>query len=138
MFDKYFEFIKNLFEGVFTSGRDSVSFVDYIYVILFTLGLIASVIAIGIVLFYSAKLPVILYKKFVKKLQTEITETEEKIEKMAECTTPTEENLAEKLDNLCSKLFNRMVLYVLGVVVIYIPLLVPTLLFIFSFIKSLF
>ena len=138
MFDKYFEFIKNLFEGVFTSGRDSVSFVDYIYVILFTLGLIASVIAIGIVLFYSAKLPVILYKKFVKKLQTEITETEEKIEKMAECTTPTEENLAEKLDNLCSKLFNRMVLYVLGVVVIYIPLLVPTLLFVFCFIKSLF
>lgn len=138
MFDKYFEFIKNLFEGVFTSGRDSVSFVDYIYVILFTLGLIASVIAIGIVLFYSAKLPVILYKKFVKKLQTEITETEEKIEKMAECTTPTEENLAEKLDNLCSKLFNRMVLYILGVVVIYIPLLVPTLLFVLSFVKSLF
>ena len=138
MFDKYFEFIKNLFERVFTSGGNSVSFVDYIYVILFTLGLIASVIAIGIVLFYSAKLPVILYKKFVKKLQTEITETEEKIEKMAECTTPTEENLAEKLDNLCSKLFNRMVLYVLGVVVIYIPLLVPTLLFVFCFIKSLF
>ena len=138
MFDKYFEFIKNLFERVFTSGGNSVSFVDYIYVILFTLGLIASVIAIGIVLFYSAKLPVILYKKFAKKLQTEITETEEKIEKMAECTTPTEENLAEKLDNLCSKLFNRMVLYVLGVVVIYIPLLVPTLLFVFCFIKSLF
>lgn len=138
MFDKYFEFIKNLFERVFTSGGNSVSFVDYIYIILFTLGLIASVIAIGIVLFYSAKLPVILYKKFAKKLQTEITETEEKIEKMAECTTPTEENLAEKLDNLCSKLFNRMVLYVLGVVVIYIPLLVPTLLFVFCFIKSLF
>lgn len=138
MFNKYFEFIKNLFERVFTSGGDSVSFVDYIYIILFTLGFIASVIAIGIVLFYSAKLPVILYKKFVKKLQTEITETEEKIEKMAECTTPTEENLAEKLDNLCSKLFNRMVLYVLGVVVIYIPLLVPTLLFVFSFVKSLF
>lgn len=138
MFDKYFEFIKNLFERVFTSGGNSVSFVDYIYVILFTLGLIASVIAIGIVLFYSAKLPVILYKKFAKKLQTEITETEEKIEKMAECTTPTEENLAEKLDNLCSKLFNRMVLYILGVVVIYIPLLVPTLLFVLSFVKSLF
>lgn len=138
MFNKYFEFIKNLFERVFTSGGDSVSFADYIYVILFTLGLVSLVVAIGIILFYSVKLPVILYKKIVKKIQVKITETEDKVEKMAKSNNQPEECIVKELDILYSKLLKRKILYIAGVVLIYVPLLIPTLLFLFSFIKSLF
>lgn len=134
MFNKYVEFIKALFESVFSKGGESVSFLDYIYVILFTLALIAVFAACVVVLIYSVKLPIFVYKRITHKTQAKINELDEKIAK------PTEDvdgkAIFTEREELQHSLTKRICCFVAGVVFLYIPILIPTLLFVASFIKS--
>ena len=134
MFNKYFEFIKALFESVFSKGGEAVSFLDYLYVIFFTLALVAVLAVCVVVLIYSVRLPVLVYKRITRKIKDNICELDEKI------ANPTEDMdgkvvFAER-DKLQLSLTKRLGFFLAGVVLLYIPILVPTLLFLASFIKS--
>lgn len=134
MFNKYFEFIKALFESVFSKGGEAVSFLDYLYVIFFTLALVAVLVVCVVVLVYSVRLPILVYKRITRKIKDKINELDEKI------ANPTEDMdgkaiFAER-DALQLSLKKRLGFFIAGVVFLYIPVLVPTLLFLASLVKS--
>ena len=139
MFDKYFDLVKALFESVFKTGGERVHIVDYLYVLGFTFALIAALVAVLAILFGFWKAPVAVYKKFVG-------ETEENIDAIMKAIVSAEaEKDAGKLaafkseyDALEEKLTRKRVVFAAGVVLLYLPFVIPTILFIFSLIKSCF
>ncbi len=135
MFNKYFEFIKALFESVFSPSGETVSFLDYLYVIFFTLALVAVVAVCVVVLVYSVKLPIAIYKRITRGIKSKIDEIDKKIES-DDTTNEDNSTLFEERETLSHSLRKRMCYFITGVVFLYVPVVIPTLLFIASFIKS--
>ena len=135
MFNKYFELIKSLFETVFTSGGESVQFIDYLYVLGFTFALIAAAIISVIALYYMVKLPFIVYQKFVKKIKKEIEEVETAVADQDYSKYP-KDTIANTYETLYKSLKKRRIGYIFGVVFVYVPFVIPTILFVISLVKS--
>lgn len=137
MFNKYFDLVKSLFDAVFVKGGSAVHFTDYLKVLGFTLAIIVCVVLILAVLFFVGKGPVAVYKKLTKKINGEIKATEKVIE-TKEYGEYTAETIFNRYDELLKNLKKRKLAFSAGVVFLYIPFVIPTLLFIFSLIKSCF
>lgn len=132
MFTKYFEVVKTLFEAVFRNSGENIRFTDYLYVLGFTFALIGGVIVAIVMLALIVVLPVLVYKKLTKKTHEKITEYHEKIES-GKCEgaligISKEENTL-KIKRIC---------FSVGVIFVYVPFVIPTLLFIISKISTLF
>lgn len=133
MFSKYFELVKTLFDNVFLSSGESVSILDYFYVIGMTLAIIAIVILGCLILFGSVKLPILTYKKLIKKLKTK---RDELLKQMKSDDAENYTNLCKEYEKVEQTIHKRFIIYILGIILIYIPLLIPTLLFILSCVIS--
>lgn len=139
MFNKYFDLVKALFESVFKTGGERVHIVDYLYVLGFTFALIGAGVAILAILFGLWKIPAVVYKKFTGKV-------EESMEAAMNALTSAEsENDEDKVaafkaeyDLLEEKLTRKNIIFASGIVLIYLPFVIPTILFILSLIKSCF
>ncbi len=134
MFNKYFEFIKSLFDSVFRGG-EAVSFTDYLYVIGFTLALIVCFALAAVALFFVCKGPFLVYKKIVKNIKAEISTVDNAVATKNYEKYPKEE-ISEIYNKLNTKLTKRRAYFALGVVFLYIPFVIPTLLFVASLICS--
>ena len=130
MFNKYFDLVKGLFEAVFKGG-EAVKFSDYIQVLLFTFALIALVIAGVTALFFIVKGPMILYKKLIHKIQLTIKEIDKAVEDQCYDKYP-KETIESKYAELQSQLTKRNWLFAGLIIFLYIPIVIPTLLFIVS------
>lgn len=130
MFNKYFDLVKGLFEAVFKGG-EAVKFSDYIQVLLFTFALIALAVAGIAVLFFIVKGPMILHKKLTHKIQLTIKEIDKAVEEQCFDKYP-EDTIEPKYAELQSQLVKRNWLFAGLIVLLYIPLVIPTLLFIVS------
>lgn len=133
MFSKYFELVKTLFNNVFSSSGESVSILDYFYVIGMTLAIIAVVILGCLILFGSVKLPILTYKKLIKKLKTK---RDELLKQIKSDDAENYTNLCKEYEKVEQTIHKRFIIYILGIILIYIPLLIPTLLFILSCVMS--
>lgn len=133
MFSKYFELVKTLFNNVFSSSGESVSILDYFYVIGMTLAIIAVVILGCLILFGSVKLPILTYKKLIKKLKTK---RDELLKRIKSDDAENYTNLCKEYEKVEQTIHKRFIIYILGIILIYIPLLIPTLLFILSCVMS--
>lgn len=134
MFNKYFGFIKDLFDSVFRGG-ETVSFTDYLYVIGFTLALIVCFAAVVVALFFVCKGPTFVYKKIVKKVKAEIAEVDNAVATKNYDKYPKDE-ISEIYNKLNAKFTKRKIYFALGVIFLYIPFVIPTFLFIASLICS--
>lgn len=130
MFNKYFDLVKGLFEAVFKGG-EAVKFSDYIQVLLFTFALIALVIAGVAALFFIVKGPMMLHKKLTLKIKSTIKELDKAIEDQCFDKYP-EDTIETKYAELQSQLVMRNWLFAGLIVFLYVPLVIPTLLFIVS------
>lgn len=132
MFTKYFEVVKTLFEAVFRNSGENIRFTDYLYVLGFTFAIIGGVIAAFVMLALIVVLPVLVYKKLTKKTHEKITEYHKSIEsgkgKDAFVGISKEEKTL-KIKKIC---------FSVGVIFVYVPFVIPTLLFIISKISTLF
>lgn len=139
MFNKYFDLVKALFESVFKASGERVHIMDYLYVLGFTFALIAALVAVLAILFGLWKAPVAVYKKFTGKI------TEDMDAAMNALTSADEKDDTDMVaafraeyDALEEKLTRKNIIFAAGVVFFYLPFVIPTVLFIFSLIKSCF
>lgn len=132
MFTKYFEVIKTLFEAVFRNSGENIRFTDYLYVLGFTFALIGGVIAAIAVLALIVILPILVYKKLTKKTHERITEYHEKIESGKSEGALIGINKEEKILKI------KKICFFVSVIFVYMPFVIPTLLFIISKVSALF
>ena len=134
MFNKYFDLIKGLFDSVFKGG-EAVEIKDYFLLLGFTLALIG-VFAVSIaILFFIVKGPMLLYKKLTYKIRTEIKELDLAIENQCFDKYP-KETIEAKYNELHSNAVKRNIIFTVLIVFLYIPIVIPTLLFIASNVLS--
>lgn len=123
MFNKYLEFLRSCLEQFSAEGKQ-VTFLDYLEAIGLTLMLIATILCTFTVLLGVFCLPVVYYRHKVKKLRADIAEAfknhSDKSMSNSEIKKP------------CNKLRTFQVVYAIGLVVVYIPIAIPTLLFLAS------
>lgn len=130
MFNKYFDLVKGLFEAVFKGG-EAVKFTDYLQLLGFTLALIALVIAGVTVLFFIVKGPMMLHKKLTLKIKSTIKELDKAVEDQCFDKYP-KDTVEPKYAELQSQLTKRNWLFAGLIIFLYIPIVIPTLLFIVS------
>lgn len=113
MIKKYFEFLQGIFNRITTGGGD-FTFGDYLKTIGGTIGILVLVVLCIFVLYFIVKGPYFCYKRFVHpwKKEIEATETQE----------------AYVVAHNRWRLYQ--IIYAVLLVVIYIPIVVPTLLYI--------
>lgn len=116
MIKKYFEFLQSIFQRIATGGGD-FTFGDYLKTIGGTIGVLALVVLCIFVLYLTVKGPHFCYKRLVHpwKKKIEVTETQEAY--------------------VAARNHWRFyqIIYAVLLVVIYIPIVVPTLLYIVYF-----
>lgn len=138
MFNKYFDLIKTLFENVFRSGGEGVRFVDYLYVLGFTLALILCAGALCAIVYGLYKLPAVVYKKLTKRVFAELHAVEKQITSGESHQVICEYKVYEKYESLLKTLKIKRICFAIGIIFIYIPFAIPTVLFIISMIQSCF
>ena len=123
MFKKYAELIKIIFEGI-TSNESRTSFMDYVQVIGYTLGIMLTVFLTLLVIFIMMKGPIMLYTKLKSKYINIINVLEDKVGSDTEIAEAdkTAYNKAQK------SLFVMKRNFILGMIFVYLPLTLPTLL----------
>jgi hypothetical protein len=134
MFNKYFDLVNGLFDAVFKGG-EAVRVTDYLTLIGWTLALIGIFIASVAVLFFIVKGPMIIYGKLVSKIKNTIKEIDNAIANQCFDKYP-KETIETKYKELNSKLIKRNLLFAGLIIFLYIPIVIPTLLFIASNVLS--
>ena len=123
MFGKYLEFIKNCFTHI-TNGGDAVSFLDYLKAIGLTL-MMVGVIALSLAtICFVFTAPVFCYRHVITKLRTSLSETLAKY--------PNETWDSPNIKKVRNIITAFRILYGIGIVVVYIPVAIPTVLFLAS------
>ena len=126
MLNRYFSFVKNIFDGIFSGTGKNVSFLDLLQTIGLTLLIILFAAFIITVLFGSIKLPCFTYKKLTFNIK----------EKIASLYSSDNFSL-EEVNALEGKLKKRKIGFITGLV-LYIPIMFPVILYIIDLILSAF
>lgn len=125
MFNKYLEFLRSCLEQFSAEGKQ-VTFLDYLEAIGLTLMLIAIVLCSLAVLLGVFCLPVVYYRRKVKKLWVDVVEA---------FKDHSDKSVGDpEIKKPYNKIRTFRVVYVIGLVVVYIPIAIPTLLFLASLI----
>lgn len=119
MFSKYAELIKNIFNGI-TSGKSTASFLDYLSVLGYSLGIMLVIFIALALMFLAIKLPMIIYSKLIKQRLPELDAIETEYIK-----NRSKENLT-KYENIQKKIRNKKVCFWICIVFVYAPILIPT------------
>lgn len=119
MFSKYAELIKNIFNGI-TSGKSTASFLDYLSVLGYSLGIMLVIFIALALMFLAIKLPMIIYSKLIKQRLPELDAIETEYIK-----NRSKENLT-KYENIQKKIRNKKVCFWICIVFVYVPILIPT------------
>ena len=120
MFKRYFELVKNLFESI-SSGSTEVTFGEYLMTIGYTLGIAAIIVIILILVTSSVYGPIAVHKKLFASL------VKKRNELCAEGNCAVDQ--IKEVKEVLKKIRIRTILYVLGLVILYIPIMVPTVLY---------
>lgn len=126
MLNRYFSFVKNIFDGIFSGTGRNVSFLDLLQTIGLTLLIILFAAFIITVLFGSIKFPCFTYKKLTFNIK----------EKIASLYSSDNFSL-EEANALEGKLKRRKIGFITGLV-LYIPVMFPVILYIIDLILSAF
>ena len=136
MFIKYFELIKSLFESTFKSSGNEVRFLDYLYVLGYTFALIGILIVLICVFAGIIALPIFVHKKVTKKDRVKMKELQLQIIKEEK---PTEVfKISEMISSIDRKIVKKNTCFVIGIIFLYVPFVVPTILFLINRITMLF
>lgn len=115
MFNKYKELIEKLFNSVFKS-TEQTTFLDYLNVLKYTALILLNIILVVSLFVGMITIPVLLYKKFVSSIK--------KID--------SKELSLDDFNKLEKKIFIRNILYWTALIFLYLPFLIPTILYIIS------
>lgn len=136
MFVKYFDLIKNLFDNVFRNNGNEVNFIDYLYILGYTFALIGVLIVLICVFTGIIALPIFVHKKVIKKDRVKMKELQLQIIKEEK---PTEVfKISKMISNIDRNIVKRNICFVVGIIFLYVPFIIPTALFIISKILELF
>lgn len=126
MLNRYFSFIKNIFDGIFSGTGKNVSFLDLLQTIGFTILIILFVALIFSFLFGSVKLPCVTYEKITAGIKDKIA------------TFYTSKDFSvDEVNALENKLRKRKFGFICGLF-FYIPIVFPIILYIIDLILSAF
>ena len=137
MFNKYFELVKSLYDAVFVSHEGMIPFMDFLYVIGYTIALIACAIIFVVFCYFICRIPFSVYKKLVKNKEAKLDELRNTVTGSG-YDKETKKIAGAQYMALLKKYSATKVCYVLGVIFLYIPFVIPTVLFIVSCVRSLF
>lgn len=128
MFSRYSELIKNLFRHIVKPESVEVSFMDYLTVLGQT-ALILLVLA-GMIAVFSIiiLIPIWLYKIYISGVK-------KKMNDLLALVQTNQTNIYD-LEKCKKNIRNRNILYVIIIAVIYIPFMIPTVLFILTLISN--
>lgn len=123
MFGKYLEFLKNCFTRI-TNGGDTVSFLDYLKAIGLALMMVGVIVFSLAIICFVFTAPVFCYRHKMRKLKTALQEA------LAEYSK--EDWNSPNIKKARDKITAFKILYGIGIVVVYIPIAIPTVLFLTS------
>lgn len=125
MFSLYQTLLQNI-TNFFSKGLStSFSILDYLTVILSGILLVGSFAAVIALMVYSIKLPIFVYRKL-------IVADAAKMRELQNDNSLEETYRADAIRSVANRIHKRVVLYWSGIVVIYIPIMIPTILVVFD------
>lgn len=133
MLQNYKNLIQELFDNVFHNGNTNISFGQYISIIGMSLLLmLALVLFVGMVvgMFY---LPYLGYKKFLLK---ETNLENEKVLSLDNKTKKEKKEIKKQISEIEKRKIKKTFVYVLILVTVYLPIVIPTVLYIFTTLKN--
>lgn len=119
MFKKYVDFIKQAFNAIVSGGE--VSLTDYLRAVGYGLGLMLVILFSGLLLFGSVLVPIKIYQKFISRDIDKLTSADMALN-----------------SSLLKKITRKKTLFFVGTIFVYIPVMVPTLLFVFELVTRIF
>lgn len=125
MFSLYQTLLQNI-TNFFSKGLStSFSILDYLTVILSGILLVGSFAAVIALMVYSIKLPIFVYRKL-------IVADAAKMRELQNDNSLEETYRADAIRLVANRIHKRVVLYWSGIVIIYIPIMIPTILVVFD------
>ena len=134
MLQNYKNLIQDLFNNVFHNGNTNISFEQYLSIIGMSLLLMLALIAFIVLIIGTIYLPFFVYRKYTTKEVNLLNELTNKL---------STEKLSNERDNIRNQIYNtekkktkKSFIYVLVLIVFYLPIVIPTVLYIFTAIKN--
>lgn len=131
MLKKYLEFMRTIFSAI-TSNGGEVTFTDYLTGIGMSIAILALLVFFIAMIVGGWKFPCMIYKKLTKKLFASKVEL---VNKLTVARTETDmtaiQSLTKELADVDHALFVRRIWFAIGTIVLYIPIAVPTVLYLF-------
>lgn len=129
MLKKYLDFLNKIFESITHKGGN-ITFADYISGIGMSIAIIAIIMIFIIILIGGWKFPSYVYHKSISGI---MKKKEEFADQITEATKKHKLDvvnaLQEKSDALDTKLAQRRLIFIVGVIALYVPVIIPTILY---------
>lgn len=129
MLKKYLEFLKGIFESITHKGGD-ITFLDYLSGIGMSIAIIALIVLFITLIVGGWKFPRFVYEKFIADL---IKKKGDNVDQVVIATRSGNTELVKELKNnqidLDGQIARRKWIFALGVIVLYVPIIVPTILY---------